>query len=273
MNNWTIDSPQTLDIDNVRNLRLLAISGRFDVIAHQDPAETVTRLTISEITGDPLEIVNTAERLDIKHGKTDAMVWLTKDNPLSSRNHLVITVEVPAQTVIDAKTVSGEGLVTGLNSTVKVSSVSGSIVSDATKGALSVNTISGEAIVKDHQGALSTNSVSGEITASGWLESIKASTVTGDLNFDVLGPIRTVSTNSVSGSVLLRLPEELSCQVLANSLSGSINVNEESIKVIGSTTRQFGDPKQPMVKISVNSVSGSITVFNRLSRHEQEGVQ
>lgn len=264
MDTWTINAPQTLEIDGVKSLRLLAIKGRFDVIAHQDPAETVTRVTVSEIVGDPLEITNTPERLEIKHGKMDAAAWLSKENPLNSNNQLVITVEVPALTAVDAKTVSGEGLISGLDALLKISSVSGSLVSSTTAGQLHANTVSGEVISQNHRGTFSSNSVSGEVTASGELQSIKATTVTGDLSFDVFGPISTINTNSVSGNVLIRLPEQLGAKVTVNSVSGSVNVNDETIKVIGSTSRQFGDPAQGSVKIAVNSVSGSVTVFNRL---------
>ncbi|AJT41380.1 DUF4097 family beta strand repeat-containing protein [Psychromicrobium lacuslunae] len=268
METWTIDSPQTIELDGIRNLRLLAIKGRFDVIAHQDPTETVTRLSIAEVTGDPLEVVKADERLEIRHGKTDAASWLSKDNPLSSQNHLVITVEVPKNTSVDAKTVGGEGLLSGLDSLLKISSVNGSLVCDATVGELHVNTVSGEAIVQNHYGTFSSNSVSGEVTASGELQTIKSTTVTGDLSFDVFGPISSITTNSVSGNVLIRLPEKLSTKVKVNSVSGSVNVNDETIKVIGNTSRQFGDASHGIVNISVNSVSGSVTVFNRLAQQE-----
>ncbi|ABY23124.1 conserved hypothetical protein [Renibacterium salmoninarum ATCC 33209] len=259
---WSIESPQTLEIDDVTELKLNAVGGRFDVVVHDEP---VTRLAIAEISGDSLEIHFSNGALQIKHGHHDASRWLAKNNPVESPNRLVITISVPATTAIDAGTVSGDGLVQGINGRVKVSLVSGSVISDSTQGSVAANTVSGEVIVRDHQGDLSLNSVSGEMTASGALSSVKTNTGTGDVTLDCLGPIQKISSNSVSGDLLIRLPQQLAVDLSATSVASNITINDESIRVLGNTKRSFGERSNGAVQINCVSVTGAISVVNQLS--------
>lgn len=34
---WSIDSPQTIDIDSVTRLRVAVVGGRVDVLVHEEP--------------------------------------------------------------------------------------------------------------------------------------------------------------------------------------------------------------------------------------------
>ncbi len=48
---WTVTGPQTIDVEEVRSLKLgIVRGGRFDVVTHDEP---YVRIEISEITGDP----------------------------------------------------------------------------------------------------------------------------------------------------------------------------------------------------------------------------
>jgi hypothetical protein len=266
-NHWSIETPQTLEIDDIRSIKLAAVSGRFDVVAHDEP---VARITISELEGDPLEIHADAGHLEIRHGHHDAARWLNKrhpsgpDNQFDQPNRLVITIAVPAGTDVDAGTVSGDGLVSGLAGRIRVSSVSGSVISDSTEGSLGANTVSGEAIVRNHSGDLALNSVSGELTGSGNLSGIKANSGTGDMTFDCWGPVRKISTNSVSGAVLIRLPEDLGVDLSVTSVASQITVDDENFKVLGNTKRSFGERSANSVQIGCISVSGAVSVFHRI---------
>ncbi|NYE94847.1 hypothetical protein FHU41_001068 [Psychromicrobium silvestre] len=263
---WSVAAPQTLEVDGVLSLKLGAIGGRFDVVAHDEP---VTRVTISELEGDSLEIHFSEGLLELRHGNHDVSRWLGSKNPVELPNRLVVTISAPATTAVDVGTISGDGLVSGIDSQIKVSSVSGSLMSDSTRGSLSVKTISGEAIVRSHSGELSLNSASGEATASGDLESIKANSATGDLSFDCWSAVKKISTNTVSGSILIRLPEELAVDLSASSVAGQIDVNDETVRVLGNTKRSFGNRDNGVVHVNCTSVSGSVTVVNRMIIEEK----
>lgn len=277
---WSIGAPQTLEVDDVRELKLATIAGRFDIIAHD---EAVTRIEVSEIEGDPLEVRFHDGRLEIRHGNgesslrgetakfADPSKWFGKNGPFEPRNRVVLSIGLPASTAVDAGTISGDGLISGMTTRTKLASVSGSVMADATSGALSASTISGEAIVRNHEGELALNSVSGEITASGRFSSIKANTVTGNLTFDVLNAPEKVSTNSVSGNMMIRLPENVGVALTITSAAGKITVNDERISVLGVSSRTFGDPGGPVVPIRTVSISGDTAVVNRRPATADDG--
>ena len=277
---WSIQSPQTLEIDGVAKLRLGTIGGRFDIVAHQ---EAVTRIEVSEIEGDPLEVRLHEGVLEIRHGVpeprwgeakwgeatwaeaakiADPSQWLGRRNHWDSGNRVVLSIGLPASTPVTAGTVSGDGLISGMTERTRLAAVSGSVMSDATAGSLHASTVSGEAIIRNHDGALALNSVSGEITASGRFSSIKANTVTGNLSFDVLNVPEKLTTNSVSGNVLIRLPEDVGAALTVTTAAGKITVNDERISVLGVSTRTFGAPGAPVVPIRTVSISGDTAVLS-----------
>ena len=55
--NWTVTSPQSMDIGGVTSLKLGMVRGRFDVVAHGEP---VVRLELAEVHGDPVAVSLTA---------------------------------------------------------------------------------------------------------------------------------------------------------------------------------------------------------------------
>lgn len=124
----------------------------------------------------------------------------------SSTNSVVISIALPAGVEVEAGTVSGDGLVSGISGHTKLNTVSGSVMADGTSGELHVNTVSGEVIARNHEGVLTAKSVSGEVTASGRFSNIRANTVSGDMSFDLRGFTHDFGANSVSGDLTVRLP-------------------------------------------------------------------
>jgi hypothetical protein len=251
--NWSITEPRTIEFDGVRELKLATIAGRFDILAHDDG---VVRLDVREISGEPLTVSYDDDgRLAVRHG--------VADDSLLGFQHLstvVLTLSVPAGTRVEASTISGDGLVSGLAASTTVSSVSGSVLADATRGELHASTVSGEAIVRNHEGALALNSVKGEVTASGSFTAVKANTVTGDLSLDVLNRPERIATNSVSGSVLIRLPAETAVALRVSSLAGRVSVNDGRLSVVGTSAGRYGDSGWPEVPVACVSVSGGVSV-------------
>ncbi len=160
-NTWTVTGPQTIDVDGVRSLKLGIIRGRFDVVTH---AEDVTRIEVSEIHGDPLTVTLANGRLEVRHQLQGAQGWFknlmgTVHN--NSTNSIVISIALPAGVEVEAGTVSGDGLVSGISGHTRLNTVSGSVMADGTAGELHVNTVSGEVIARNHDGVLTAKSVSG----------------------------------------------------------------------------------------------------------------
>ncbi|MFF1382839.1 DUF4097 domain-containing protein [Arthrobacter sp. NPDC058288] len=261
-NTWTVTGPQTIDVDGVRSLKLGIIRGRFDVVTH---AEDVTRIEVSEIRGDPLTVTLVNGRLEVRHQLHGAQGWFrnlmdTVNN--NSNNSVVISIALPAGVEVEAGTVSGDGLVSGISGHTKLNTVSGSVIADNTAGELHVNTVSGDVIARNHNGVLTAKSVSGEVTASGNFSNIRANTVSGDMSFDLHGFTHDFGANSVSGDLTVRLPHDVGVDIIAKSASGAVVIDDQQYIVPGGKVQTIAGPDEQLMLVRTNSVSGKTFIIH-----------
>jgi DUF4097 and DUF4098 domain-containing protein YvlB len=261
-NTWTVTSPQVIDVDGVRALKLGIVRGRFDVVTHD---EDVARIEVSEISGDPLAVSLVNGRLEVRHQLHGAQGWFK--NLMGTVNHnsnnaVVISIALPAGVEVEAGTVSGDGMVSGISGHSRLSTVSGSVLADGTSGELAVNTVSGEVIARNHHGVLTARSVSGEVTASGEFTNIRANTVSGDLSFDLQGFTRDFGANSVSGDVTIRLPHDVGVDIVAKSASGAVIIDDQKYAQPGGTVQTIAGPDAQLMLVRTNSVSGKTSIFH-----------
>ncbi len=262
---WSIDGPQTIDVDGVRMLKASIVKGRLDVIVHD---ERTVRVEVSEVAGAPLEMTLRGGTLEISHNKggEGPLGFLARQVNLAVsgyREEAVISIALPRDVPVKASTVSGDGLVSGTAATAELSTVSGSMMADETTGVLTVNTVSGEIIVRHHGGTLAAKSVSGEVTASGNLDHVRASTVSGDLSFDLQGAPQDLAVNSVSGNVTVRVPEQYGVDVAASSATGSITVNDQKFFGFSEKVKTRIGPEGRGLTVRSTTVSGTLAVFHR----------
>ncbi|AJT41379.1 hypothetical protein UM93_07360 [Psychromicrobium lacuslunae] len=256
MSHWEIDAPQTIEVDEVRELRASIVRGRLDVITHQ---EASTRIEVAEISGTPLEVTLENGTLRIRHRDEDEIGWLKRLTGMKN-HHAIVSIAVPAGISVLANTVSGEGLVSGTSAETSLKTVSGSLMSDDTSGSLTVDTVSGEIIVRNHRGPLVAGTVSGEITASGELQTVKAKSVSGDLSFDLKGIPEELSSNGVSGELTVRVPSGLGVQLDAKSVSGNIILDDQRFSGTSPNVRVNSGPESPRMQVHSKSVSGNISI-------------
>ena len=265
-NTWrpvrTVTGPQTIDVDGVRSLKLGIVRGRFDIVTHD---EDVARIEVSEIDGDPLAVSVANGRLEVRHQLHGPQGWFknlmgTVNN--GSSNSVVISIALPAGVEVEAGTVSGDGMVSGISGHARLNTVSGSVLADGTSGDLSVNTVSGEVIARNHRGVLTAKSVSGEVTASGEFSHIRANTVSGDLNFDLHGFTQDFGANSVSGDVTIRLPHDVGVDIVAKSASGAVVIDDQRYVQPGGTVQTIAGPDAKLMLVRTNSVSGKTSIFH-----------
>lgn len=261
---WGIDAPQTIDIDGVAALDAECTAGRLDVLVHD---EDFTRIEVSEVSGSPIRLVLEDGRLSLRH-RTTALGFLQRllENGNFStakvKDRCVVTVLVPGTVKVSASNVVGDCLVAGSRAEVHAGTVAGSILVDGTTGRLGIDTVSGEAIVRNHTGALTTESVSGEVTASGALQAVAASTVTGDLSLDLLVDPGTVRVDTVSGDIRIRVPDGIGVDLEAQTVTGSIHLNEQSFQGLAKKIRVGDGPATPRVAVRTEGVSGRVAIFN-----------
>lgn len=261
-NSWTVTGPQVIDVDGVRSLKLGIVRGRFDIVTHD---EDVARIEVSQISGDPLTVTLVNGRLEMRHQLHGAQGWFknlmgTVNN--NSSNAVVISIALPAGVEVEAGTVSGDGMVSGISGHTRLSTVSGSVLADGTSGELAVNTVSGEVIARNHRGVLTAKSVSGEVTASGEFSNIRANTVSGDLSFDLHGFTRDFGANSVSGDVTIRLPYDVGVDIVAKSASGAVIIDDQKYTQPGGTVQTIAGPDAQLMLVRTNSVSGKTAIFH-----------
>jgi DUF4097 and DUF4098 domain-containing protein YvlB len=268
-NSWTVTGPQVIDVDGVRSLKLGMVRGRFDVVIHDD---SVTRVEINEVQGDPVAVSLTDGRLEVRHQLHGPQGWfknLMGTVNHNSNNSAVISIAVPAGVEVEAGTVSGDGLVSGVKGHTRLNTVSGSVMADGTSGELHVNTVSGEVIARNHDGVLTAKSVSGEVTASGRFSNIRANTVSGDMSFDLLSFTNDFGANSVSGDVTIRLPHDVGVDIVAKSASGVVVIDDHQYSQPGGKLETIAGPDGKLMLVRTNSVSGKTSIFHGLPAHNE----
>jgi hypothetical protein len=258
---WVVDGPTTLELADVRTLRIGLVAGRADVVAHDG---TGVRLEVHSVSGRPLEVTVRDGELRIGYAYTlggwDGFLETLRN--FRGKDSADLHVAVPAHLPVRLGSVSAEGLLAGVQEDASVSTVSGSMVTDGTRGSLSVKTVSGDVAVRSHTGNLSLTSVSGELTGSGELTVVQATTVSGDLALDTSASTSSVTISSVSGDVSLRLPAGKGLQIGAQSVSGRLVVDGQEYK--GSTPGhrtvdlRTGDGS---CHVTASTVSGDMTVL------------
>ncbi len=258
---WTVSEPQTIDVDNVSDLTASIVGGRVDILVHDEP---VTRVEISEVSGQPIEVSQYGGKLDLKHhpaqGRGPGRFGIKGLVIGSSEEYAVISIAVPEGTAVALRTVNGDGLVCGTDRT-SLDTVKGSVMADDTSGHLNVNTVSGEVIVRHHTGTLAAKSVSGEVTASGFLESVRTNSVSGDVNLDLLGTPKDLVAKCVSGDLTVRLSGEVGIGLTAATTSGTTTVNDRKFPSRGKTTHNEPGRSAHTLTMRADSVSGNVSVF------------
>ncbi|MDP9905046.1 DUF4097 family beta strand repeat-containing protein [Arthrobacter bambusae] len=260
--NWTVTGPQTIDVDGVRSLKLGIVKGRFDVVTHD---EATTRIEVSEIDGDPLSVSLIDGRLEVRHQLHGPQGWFrnlmgTVNN--TSTNTIVISIALPAGVDVEAGTVGGDGMVSGVTGHIRLNTVSGSVLADGTRGELHVNTVSGEVIARNHDGVMTAKSVSGEVTASGRFKNIRANTVSGDLSFDLHGYTQDFGANSISGDLTVRLPHDVGVDIVAKTASGTVMIDDQLYAQSGGRVQTIVGPDERLMVARTNSVSGKTSIIH-----------
>ncbi|TQJ41477.1 hypothetical protein FBY33_3590 [Arthrobacter sp. SLBN-112] len=259
---WTVTEAQTMDIDGVTSLKLGMVRGRFQVVTHSGPG---VRLELAEVHGDPVAVSLNSGRLEVRHQLHGAQGWfknLMETVNHNSENSAVITIAVPQGVEVEAGTVSGEGLISGVSAHVRLNTVSGSVVADSTTGELQVTTISGSVDVRNHRGVLTAKSVSGTVTASGHFTNVRTNTVSGHLSVELLGFTRDFGSNSVSGDLTIRMPHDVGADIVAKSAGGAVILDGRQCLLANGKVETIAGPDGQLMLVRTNSVSGRTTIVH-----------
>ncbi|MCP2263154.1 DUF4097 family beta strand repeat-containing protein [Promicromonospora thailandica] len=259
---WTVTGPQTIELDGVTTVDAHVVDGRLDVVAHDEP---VVRVEVHSVEGRSLEVRLVDGRLVIEHesGLSGWGSFVKRFVDFGGKARADIHVAVPAGTVVRLGTVRGEGLLAGTTAGASASTVSGSLLVSRTAGDLRLNTVSGELTVRDHVGDITSNTVSADVVVSGSADVVTSSSVSGNVTLDLVTQPRQVRVNSVSGDMLLRVPDDRAVEVSVQSVSGRVTLGGLQFTGGGGSRVTGGERSGApgVTQLRVTGVSGDVTVI------------
>jgi DUF4097 and DUF4098 domain-containing protein YvlB len=261
---WLVNPGQskTIDIERVRKLKVSLIGGQVDVIGHDEPG---ARVEVHSVTGKELKISIDGDTLEIDHPQLRWDNFVDVFRAWSGRARADVSLLVPRDVALKFGVVSADALVAGLTTDAKLSTISGEVTVDGLVGDLELNTVGGELSVRDHVGAIAAHTVSGDITATGALRAFTVDGVSANIFLDITGTPDGITSNSVSGDVTIRLDHEVGARYRINTVTGRLNLEDTVLRgTLGRTfTHQSGSLEGSWVDVSINSVSGHVSVVRR----------
>lgn len=264
MTTWEISEPTTVDLDDVRALRLRVVAGDVSVTATDGPA----RLEVHAIEGVPLKVELEGGTLTVTYDDLSwggLLDWLTGKN--RGRREVSLALAVPARCDVQLGTVSATALVSGITGPTSVKSVSGEITLDGIGGEISAKTVSADVEALALAGDLRFDTVSGDLTvASGQASVLAAKTVSGDITLSVdLDSGGDVDVKSVSGEVVLRLNDDVGAKVRVDSVSGRLRSALDGFSTDNAPGRKRldGAVGDGAGSVRVKTVSGDVSLLSR----------
>lgn len=221
MTTWRIDSPQSLDFDDVREVRVRIVAGDVSVTG---TGGSSAHLEVTKIEG---------ERLDVQYA--DGVLTLTQPGLTwesllewrrTWRSSVRLALAVPATVPVQVGVVSANAVLAGLAGQTSVRSVNGRITLDGLDGDIAARTVSGDVEAVGLTGALRLETVAGGLAVAGGgdCRAVTAKTVTGDMTLDLsLDRGGEVALDTVSGDIVIRLPEQTGATVDLVSTSGRLD--------------------------------------------------
>lgn len=263
---WTADEPTSLDFDEVTNLRVRLIAGTVAVMATSDRPS----VQVSDISGRPLQVSHEGGTLTIAYDYEKLSWERLLDWMKPAHDMAAVTVTVPADCPVQLGVVSASAVVCGLSAGASVRGVSGDITLDGVAGEVQAETVSGPLEGRDVDGAVRFKSVSGDLTlADGSLSLLEADSVSGQVSADVtLADAGTVRIGTISGDITVRLPAASGAAVRLHSTAGNVRTEFDSLHPATPywSHTVSGNVGGGSGKISVNSVSGAVTLLRRPGR-------
>ena len=130
-----------------------------------------------------------------------------------------------------------------------------------------ISTVNGDIEIRSMSGKVKAETVNGDLVATGLVSDVDLETVNGGVNaeFDTLAGSQRVSVEAVNGRIVLALPADTSARVHAETVNGSIDVDDFGLK----TDKGFighecdGQIGNGDARISLDTVNGSIRIVKK----------
>ena len=257
---WLVDGPKTIDVENVRKLKVSLISGQVDIVGHDEPG---VRVEVHSVSGRDLKVAVEGDTLEVDHPQLNWDNWLDVFKSFRGNARADVSIMVPRDISLKFGVVNAEALVSGIHDNASISTVNGDLVIDSVTGDIQINSVSGEISVRNHVGRLAVHSVNGDITASGEIQGMTAEVVTGDVFLDVSGTPDELRLSAVSGNITTRLDAGVPVSYTINTVAGRLQLDDSEITgVRGRYTGKYGTLDGRWLDLRANTVTGNVSVLH-----------
>ena len=257
---WLVDGPKTIDVENIRRLKVSLIGGQVDIVGHDEPG---VRVEIHSVAGRDLKVAVDGDTLEVDHPQLNWDNWLDVFKSFRGNARADVSIMVPRDVSLKFGVVTAEALISGIRDNASISTVNGDLVIDGMTGDIQINSVSGEISVRNHTGRLAVHSVNGDITASGAIQGMTADVVTGDVFLDLSGTPDALRLSTVSGSITARLDAGVPVSYTINTVSGRLQLDDAEITgVRGRYTGKYGVLDGRWLDFRGNTVAGNVSVLH-----------
>jgi hypothetical protein len=257
---WFVDGPKVIDLEDVRRVKIGLLGGQVDVVAHDEPG---ARVEVHGVQGRSLRVTYEGGVLEVDHPQVRWDDWLETFRTFRASASADVSLMVPRSVALRLGVVSASALVSGLATDASLSTVSGDVVLDGVTGDVQLNAVSGEIAVRAHTGRLTVKTVSGDVTVAGGIDAFAADSVSGEVFADLEGRPDSIRVNTVSGAVTARLDADVPASYLIRSAGGRVQVDDASMTGIhGRYTAETGDPGDRRADVRINTVGGAVNVLH-----------
>lgn len=260
---WLVEGPKTIDVENVRRLKVGLLAGNVDIVAHDEPG---ARIEIHSVSGKPLKVQIDGDSLEIDHPQLGWDNWTEVFRSSKDRARADISVAVPRDVALKLGVVTASALVSGLHHDPSISTVSGDLVIDGVVGDLQLNAVNGDIQVRGHRGRVTAKTVNGSIAVTGEVRVFAGDGVSGDVFLDLAGEPDEVRINTVSGDIAVRLGRDVATSYTINTVSGRLQLDESEVRgVRGRYSGRFGELDGRWLDFKANTVSGDVSVLHSVT--------
>ncbi|MDP9026443.1 MAG: hypothetical protein M3N46_02660 [Actinomycetota bacterium] len=257
---WLVDGPKTIDVENIRKLKVGLISGQVDIVGHDEPG---VRVEIHSVSGRELKVSVEGDLLQIDHPQLSWDNWLEVFSSFRGNARADLSIMVPRDIALKFGVVNAEALISGLRADATLSTVNGDLVLDGLSGNIQVNSVNGEISVRNHTGRLTVHAINADVTVSGAISTMTSDTVSGDVFADITGTPDELRISTVSGTITARLDEGVPVAYTVNTVTGQLQLDDSEINGIrGRYTGKYGTLDGHWLDFRANTVSGSISVLH-----------
>ena len=271
MARWTVETPMTHTLDGIVALKVRIVGGQVNIIPTDDPVT----FEITDVEGEPLEVVQEAGILSIHYRDLTGQGFLDRLKPLQLTGYksvhsrrATVNLRLPRECPVEITTATAPVVAAGLSARTRIRTANGEITLDEVSGETDLNTADGSASVRAPGGTLNFNSASGRLAvAGGRLSELRAKTLSGHVLVDTdLASSARVRVNTVSGEVALRVPAESSANVDLRTMTGGVDsdfgLDRDSATARTTLKGKIGVGADP-ASITVNTVSGRTALLRR----------